>query len=202
MTQDLQIHQPQYWGHESVRLHPIYKPSSPSAELGVVCRSLLTWNGKQETEILMWTTPTTEARYPQDIILQYIPSTKTPPQWGAILGPKKECLYNSYPLSPSIQGPFSSRAPFCTWDRARQKSKSALRFYLPEAILNWHKVQSMVKQAAKMFDHANWPMKSACPRGKSTSPWLSDTVPVEPFRGCVNRDSAKRNRVFNCHAKG
>ena len=58
------------------------------------------------------------------------------------------------------------------------------KFYLLEAISNQPKVQSMVKWAMTIFDRAcpsgKWPMKSACPTGKSTSPRLSGTVFVEP----------------------
>ena len=53
----------------------------------------------------------------------------------------------------------------------------AFQFYLPEAILTYPKVQSTVKRAIKIFDHA-WPSA-----GKFTSPRLSHTVFVEPCFG-------------------
>ena len=62
----------------------------------------------------------------------------------------------------------------------------ALPIYLPEAILNYLKVQSTIKWAMKIFDHARcslsgkWPMKSTCPTGKSTSPRVSDMVFAKP----------------------
>ena len=53
----------------------------------------------------------------------------------------------------------------------------ALQFYLPKAILNWPKVQSMVTWAMKIFNHAcpsgKWQIRSTCPR-------LLNTVYVEP----------------------
>ena len=62
----------------------------------------------------------------------------------------------------------------------------ALQFYSPEAILNWPKAQSMVKQALENFNHAcpsgKSPKKSACLTGKSytVAPDLLDTVFLKP----------------------